>query len=200
MTNYLQQVIFAVNSSKSKEKMKKIGSFFRTAFAVTALVLIISDAAWSAPMQYDWGTQLLKVKKTLPSDKESQQFSPKDKPKYKNKILSYITAIDNKLIDKIIVLRVKSLPEVDYLFVNDKLYTIMENWGSVDAKMDKEIQAKLAVQFGQPLVQQDKNLAIYSYNSDKTKVLYYLMKSPDGKAKCKVYYYTKQLFRMLITE
>jgi hypothetical protein len=180
--------------------MKKTGPFFLIPIAVVAFLLFATEAIRSAPLQYEWGTQMLKVKKTLPSDKESVQFTPKDKPKYKNKILSYITAIDNKLLDKIIIVRVKSQPEIDYLFVNDKLYTILENWGNIDPKTEKDIQARLASIFGQPLIQQDKNFYIYSYNSDKTKVLYYLMKSPDGKSKCKVYYYTKQLFRMLITE
>lgn len=166
----------------------------------TACALLITLPLYSNTLNYEWGTQLVKVKKTLPSDKESTQFSPKEKPKYKNKILSYITAIDNNLLDKIIIVRLQSQPVVDYLFVNDKLYTIMENWGSVDQKTEKDILAKLTGQFGQPLVQQDKNFYIYSYNTDKTKVLYYLMKSKDGKSRCKVYYYTKQLFRMLITE
>jgi len=200
LTNYLLPAIFAVISKISKDTMKKTGPFLRAAFAVITLALFMTGTAPGAPLQYDWGTQLVKVKKTLPSDRESQQFSPKDRPKYKNKILSYITAIDNKLVDKIIILRVKSQPVIDYLFVNDKLYTIMENWGSVDAKTEKEILSRLSGQFGQPLVQQDKNFYIYSFNSDKTKVLYYLMKSDDGKSKCKVYYYTRQLFRMLITE
>ncbi|MBP7735503.1 MAG: hypothetical protein KA369_05970 [Spirochaetes bacterium] len=179
--------------------MKKQGSLFCAITLMTALMFASASLA-GAPLKYEWGTQLLKVKKSLPSDRESTQFTPKDKPKYKNKILSYITAIDNKLIDKIIILRIQSKPVIDYLFVNDKLYTIMENWGNVDPKTEKEIQANLTRQFGQPLVQQDRNFFIYSYNTDKTKVLCYLMKSTDGTSKCKVYYYAKQLFRMLITE
>jgi hypothetical protein len=180
--------------------MKKTGPICCTIIAVMALFLSAAEISRGNNLNYEWGTQLEKVKKTLPSDKESVQFAPKDRPKYKNKILSYIIAIDNKLLDKIIVLRVKTQPVIDYLFVNDKLYTIMENWGSVDAKTEKDILAKLSGLFGQPLVQQDKNFYIYSFNSDKTKVLFYVMKSPDGKSKCKVYYYTRALFRMLITE
>lgn len=170
---------------------------------VPALMWMLSlsgTAAGINALHYAWGTQLENVKKTLPSDKEILQFSPKERPKYKNKILSYITAIDNKLIDKIFVVRIKSTPVTDYLFVNNKLYTVMENWGKIDQKTEKEIQAKLTGQYGEPLVQQDKNFYIYSFNSDKTKVLFYLMKLNDGRSKCKVYYYTKQLFRMLIAE
>jgi len=170
------------------------------ACVILLLFLFISNIAAGETLNYEWGTQLLKFKRTLPSDKEWVQFKPNDKPKYKNKILSYITAIDNKLIDKIVIVRIKSQPVVDYLFVNDKLYTIMENWGKVEQKTEMEIQSQLIRQFGQPVIQQDKNFYIYSYNTDKTKVLFYLVRLPEAKSSCKVYYYTKQLFRFLIVE
>ncbi len=178
--------------------MKKKITFHRSLCAIAVMVLCISRLA-AAPA-YEWGTPLDQLKKSLPSDKEATQFTPKEKPKYKNKLLSYITAIDGNLVEKIIIVRLKARPVVDYLFVNNKLYTIMENWGKVDEKTAKEIEANLNGLYGQPLVQQDKNFYIYSYNTDKTKVLCYLMKNTDGTSTCKVYYYTRKLFRMLITE
>jgi len=114
--------------------------------------------------------------------------------------MSYITAIDAELIRKITIIRVKSQPVSDYLFVGDRLYTIMESWGEVEARRGKEIETALTGRYGAPLVQQDKNLSIYSYNNDTTKVLYYLMKVSDTRSKCTVYYYTKKLFRILIME
>ncbi|MBN2160406.1 MAG: hypothetical protein JW807_13515 [Spirochaetes bacterium] len=166
--------------------------------------LILSAAITLTPagaaIQYEWGTELEKVKKSLPSDRESTQFTPRDKQNYKNKILSYITAIDADLADKIIILRLETRPVTDFLFVKDRLYTVMEDWGRVDEKTEKEIHAKLAGLYGKPLVQQDKSFFIYSYSNDTTKVLYYLMKLPEGKSQCKVYYYTRQLFKMLISE
>ena len=180
--------------------MKTNNSICGTVCALILSCIFISHIAAGETLKYEWGTQLQKFKSTLPSDKEWEQFKPNDKPKYKNKILSYITAIDSKLIDKVIIVRIKSQPVVDYLFVNDKLYTIMENWGKVAQKTEMEIQSKLISQFGQPVTQQDKNFYIYSYNTDKTKVLFYLVRLPEAKSSCKVYYYTKQLFRFLIVE
>lgn len=181
--------------------MKKQIAFICVIVSVHLWIFLASDSARGVNgLNYDWGTQLAKVKTTLPADKDQIQFSPSEKPKYKNKILSYITAIDAKLLEKIIIIRIKSAPVVDYLFVNNKLYTIMENWGNIDQKTEKDIQVKLTGLYGEPLVQRDKNFYIYSFNNDKTKVLLYLMKNADGKSKCKVYYYTKQLFRMLIAE
>ena len=180
--------------------MKKNSLFCRKVCVIIISLLCGSHIAVGNTLNFEWGAQLLKFKRTLPSDKEWVQFKPSEKPKYKNKILSYITAIDNKLIDKVIIVRVKSQPVIDYLFVNDKLYTIMENWGKVEQKTELEIQSRLIGQFGQPVIQQDKNFYIYSYNTDKTKVLFYLMRLPENKSSCKVYYYTKQLFRFLIVE
>jgi len=176
--------------------------------AITYLILSISlflsissvSAAHYNPPSCDWGAMLIKVKNTLPPDTSFTEFSPSEKPDYKNKILSYITAIDNKLYDKIVILRIKSNPETDYLFVNNKLYSIIENWGTIDQHAEKEILSNLTKQFGKTQLQKDNNFYIYSYNSDRTKVLCYLIKLPDKRSTCKVYYYTRQLFRMLISE
>ena len=165
-----------------------------------SICIIELTALSAAPVSYDWGTPFINIKKALPSDKETMQFSPYDKPKYKNKILEYIKGIHEKFLAKTIILRVKSKPEIDYVFINKKLYTIMENWGKINAQTEKDIQYRLTNRFGKPHVQKDNNFYIYSYNNDKTKVLFYLLKQPGGQAKCKVYYYTKKLFRMLLTE
>jgi hypothetical protein len=175
--------------------MKTKSSICGTVCAIMLSLIFVSHIAADETLKYEWGAQLQKFKTTLPADKEWEQFKPSDKPKYKNKILSYITAIDEKLIDKVIIIRIKSQPVVDYLFVNDKLYTIMEIWGKIEQKTEMEIKSRLIKEFGQPVIQQDKDLYIYSYNTDKTKVLLYLERS-----NCKVYYYTKQLFRFLIVE
>jgi len=162
--------------------------------------IVSAMAAQYAPPACDWGALLEKVKNTLPQDTPFTEFSPGEKPDYKNKILSYITAIDNKLYDKIVILKKQSSPETDYLFVNNKLYSIIENWGDIDQQTEKEILSALAKQFGKAQLQQDKNFWIYSYDSEKTKVLCYLIKLPDKRSTCKIYFYTRQLFRMLISE
>jgi len=166
------------------------------------LLMLISSVSMSGSTLTNnaWGNLLAKVKSTLPPGTEFLEFTPGERPKYKNRILSYITAIDNKLADKIIILRVKAAPETDYLFVNNKLYSIIENWGDIDQKTEMEIQVNLKKQFGESRVQKDNNFYIYSYDGDKTKVLWYLMKVPGKKSSCKIYYYAKQLFRLLISE
>jgi hypothetical protein len=172
-----------------------------TRISVVLLIFISSVSMNGFPGPNNaWGSLLPKIKSTLPPGTEFVEFTPGERPKYKNRILSYITAIDNKLVDKIIILRVKTRPETDYLFVNNKLYSIIENWDDIDQNTEKEIQVNLKKQFGESRVQKDKNFYIYSYDGDNTKVLWYLMKAPGKKSACKIYYYTRQLFRLLISE
>ncbi len=183
--------------------MKKYSITGRLTLSAALMIMLILAPAvltTAAPAELEWGSPIEKIKKAIPQGSNYVEFLPSDNPNYENKIMSYITAIDADLIKKITIIRVKTQPVVDYLFVNDRLYTIMENWEEVEPKKGKEIETTLTNQYGSPLVQQDKNFYIYSFNNDKTKVLYYLMKVSDSKYKCTVYYYTKKLFRILITE
>lgn len=168
--------------------------------AGAALAITIALTAEIAGADYEWGISMAAVRKGIPSSAATVQFTPAEDPEYENKIMSYITAIDADLVKKITIVRVKSQPVTDYLFVGDRLYTIMESWGEIDAGKGKTIETTLSGKYGAPLVQQDKNFYIYSYKNDKTKVLYYLTKISDTRSKCTVYYYTKKLFRALIME
>ena len=111
---------------------------------------------------YPWGSKKASLTGALVPGK-CTEFRPSDRPKYQNKILSYITAIDADLANKIMIVRTDSSPVIDYLFVNDKLYTVMENWGRVDQATEKSIQSRLGAKFGQPVIQKDASLHIYSY-------------------------------------
>ncbi|TFH41349.1 MAG: hypothetical protein E4G96_05680 [Chrysiogenales bacterium] len=172
---------------------------------MAALVLICAasgspgkDGGDSAT-DHEWGARTAKIKDAIGPGK-CIEFTPSDDPEYQNKIMSYITAIDGELAGKIKIVRVQTRPVVDYLFVNDRLYTVMEDWGPVDPSTENDIRSRLSLRFGTPLVQKDNNLHIYSYNSDTTKVLCYLTRQTGETTKCKVYFYTRKLFRMLITE
>ncbi len=156
--------------------------------------------AESVPVpDHAWGSKKATLTSALGTGQWTE-FKPSDRPKYRNKILSYITTIDADLANKIMIVRTESTPMVDYLFVNDKLYTVMEDWGQVDPATEKSIQSRLGAKFGQPVIQKNASLHIYSYHNDATKVLCYFTRLPEGASNCKVYYYTKKLFRLLITE
>jgi hypothetical protein len=147
-----------------------------------------------------WGITLNQVMSSLPTDKKITQFNPKQKENYSNKIMSYIIAIDNTLEEKITIVRINSQPVVDYLFINNTLYSVMEDWNDIDSSVEKNIKDNLEKKFSTPNLQQENNKLIYSFSDEKTKVLYYVLNFPNNKNNCAVYYYTKKLFRMLMMD
>ncbi|MFC1669300.1 hypothetical protein ACFL20_02840, partial [Spirochaetota bacterium] len=80
------------------------------------------------------------------------------------------------------------------------LCTALENWGEITLGSEKSLLKLVTSKFGKPSVQKERNFHIYSFKNKNTKVLFYRLKLQNGKVKCKIYYYTKKLFRMLIME
>jgi len=149
---------------------------------------------------FPWGTAYNTVFDKVTHDREYMTFTPGSKPDYKNKIMNYVVAIDPAYAGKIDVLRIKTNPQVDYLFINKKLYNIVQNWGYITPSRVSKIESKLKREYGNFSIQKDGNLHIISYNNSRTKVLLYKKMLGNGKTKCKVYFYTKKLFRMLIMD
>ena len=147
-----------------------------------------------------WGITLDDFTKNLGDNVRSIRFTPKDKPDYKNKLMSYITAIDNAYLSHILIIRTMTVPQTDYLFIKGKLYTILEDWHVVNAKKQDSILNDLKKRYGEASIAKDGNFSIISFNTPATKVLFYKLVYADGTAKCKVYYYTNKLFRMLIMD
>ena len=127
------------------------------------------------------------------------EFTPAIRPNYNNKIMNFIVAIDNSLKSKIFVLRSKSKPTKDFLFVNNRLYSIMENHGRISNDNLNIIINRLTITYDKPNIQKDKFMIVYSYFDKHTKVLVYAFKK-NNNIKCRVYHYAKNLFKMLINE
>jgi hypothetical protein len=138
------------------------------------------------------------IKRYLLKDKKYVQFDA-TKPRYVNKIMNYIIAIDRDLKQKIKILRSSKKPVRDFLLVDDKLYSVLENQGVLSQKKQNKIIDSLTAQFGTPTIQRDKRMTIYSFKGRETKVLL-LSKTESNKIECKIYFYASNLFKMLITQ
>ncbi len=170
-------------------------------FLPSAMLFFLAAAALAQENRaIPWGTTMSDFKKDQAGKGEFIEFTPRDNPDYKNKIMSYITAIDEKLISEIVIIRQRGIPEKDFLFVKGKLCTTLEDWNMIDEDRQAGIMNELKRQYGEPSIQKEENFYINSFKSPGTNVLFYMLKQPDGKAKCKVYYYTSKLFRMLILD
>ncbi len=179
-----------------KVSNSKLPIFLFLAIQVLFCLMFYKDAL---PQSYgDWGiSKPTVISKYL--GKDYVEFQPINKPDYENKIMNYIIAIDSNNKGKITILRTKKIPEKDFLLVNNKLYSVLENYDLISASAVNDIIKRLTDTYGTATIQKDKNMTIYSYMSKKTKVLV-LTYSKAGKQECKVYYYASQLFKMLISE
>jgi len=147
-----------------------------------------------------WGiTQEEVIKKYLSPEEKYTEFLVSEKPEYNNKILSYIVAIDSDLKSKIKILQTSKKPAKDYLFVKNRLYSILVDYGIIANDKENKILEEIKKEFGDPSIQKDKQISIYSFKDNKTKVLVLSWPRPGGR-ECKVYYYANALFKMLITE
>ena len=146
---------------------------------------------------YAWGMDMDSFRRQS-SGVEFISFHPSVAPNYKNRIMTYIIGIDMNTRDKMEVLRLNSRPVADYLFVNKKLFSVLEDHGETAAANVQALHNRLVRQFGKGELKQEGLLSVYSFADQKTKVLLYAEKIDDGKIKCKVYYYPKKLFMMLL--
>ncbi len=183
--------------------MKKISTRINIlifVFINLILLVVMPEQTISLPVKYQWGTTLESIKKSHQSRGAVTLFSPREKPGYRNKILGFILNIDETFAEKIVILRTGSDPRIDYLFVNNRLYTILEDYGTIHETRVQGILDNLAGLYGTPHLQQDSNFYIYSYKNDTTNVLLYVLKQSAAVNRCKLYFYTKKLFSSLIMD
>ncbi|MDY6970265.1 MAG: hypothetical protein SVR08_16655 [Spirochaetota bacterium] len=139
------------------------------------------------------------IRQYFQKGKKYIEFSPDARPKYKNKIMNYIIAIDGTLKKKIKIIRKKADHETDFLFVNNKLYSVRESYFSIKQSRLNTIIKDISSEYSKSSVQKDNQLSIYSFSNDKTKVI--LIHNHNSEIMdCKIYFYASKLFRMLISE
>jgi len=180
------------------EISNKIRKPHRVVAAVFSL-LVLPQMLMSSTTTYEWGMRRDAVAAKYLKGVEHTSFTPSSKPEYENKILNFILAINADIKDRITIIRSDTAPPRDYLLINNKLYSVMENYGVMpSAGLDKVIDGLSSV-YRQPNIQKDKNMVTYSFYGKETKVLV-LSYQKQNLVDCKVYHYASKLFRILITE
>jgi hypothetical protein len=168
-----------------------------TIFILTVLSALSLPLA-GVPDGITWGMTRDDFVKSLQPEQKISLFTPRDMPDYDNKIISYITAIDENIKREITILRVSGLPQMDYLFIGDRLYSIMEDWKRIDPKTTDALESRLKSRYGEPTIQKNNSFFIHSYNHVDSKILLYKNVETNNHSTCRIYYYTSKLFRMLI--
>jgi len=163
------------------------------------MVLLAGITIYSQNQDYKWGTSYEEFLSTIDKSKKIIAFKPSEKPRYKNIIMNYITAIDAKFKTKISILRVDGDPKIDYMFINKKFYSVLIDYGKIDNNSELKIIKDLNNKYGTPSIQKSKDFFIYAYTNQNLKILFY-RKKINNKIKCKEFIYAKKLFRMLLME
>jgi len=146
----------------------------------------------------EWGTTIDILKKS--NEAKYTLFTPIERPEYKNRIINHLSRMDEGLLKKIIVMRIKSEKQVDYLFLDGKLFSVLEDWGKVDVQKLSELKKTLAVKYGEPSVRSGEKFTVYSFNNASSRIFCYATPYKDGKTRCRIYYYTKKLYKMLLLD
>jgi hypothetical protein len=175
-------------------------NYKRIASAILVIGMLISSGlagSFSLQNYKQWGISRDEViSKYLAADKFTE-FKPSARPEYENKIMNYIVAIDSGLKDRIQILRGGKGPRADYLFVDEKLYCVLEDYDLISVAALGELVKGMSSIYGKSNIQKDRSMTIYSFFSSETKVLV-LASVKSGRVEVKAYYYASKLFKMLI--
>lgn len=127
-------------------------------------------------------------------------FKPEDNPTYDNKIIDFFCTINPDAKKTITILRSPGEPETDFSFFNERLYSISEEWDSIEIFKARELINTFKAKY--PLITVDEKTAETIYNFKKNKTKIYLYQKPVDKetVSIRIYYYSTDLFSILLQE
>ncbi len=182
-----------------KYSIKTCSGLFILIFIAVIALPDSSAANVGTNSEYNWGISRKAIIDAYISPREYTEFRHSERPDYQNKIMNYIIAINSALSDKITIIRSKSDPEKDFLLVNNKLCSVLEDYNRLSHSSLASIISNLSGRYKQPSIQKDRDLTIYSFFDNRTKIIV-IAQDKDRLVSCKVYYYSSKLFRMLLSE
>jgi len=162
------------------------------------IFFILSGNAYPHEYEKIWGIRQQNFINTL-SSSDYIVFRPEEKPEYKNRIISFFTGMSGDGV-KVNVLRIKGLPEKDYCFFNNMLYSVSEDWGNIALKNADSIIKKIEYNYSIKNVDTRDGFAIITFEKDRNKIILYKKPVDNNFLKMKIYYYTNDIFNILLKE
>lgn len=182
---------------RSAQKGNMTNKRYLISMILSLIISIISLAAATPAISYEW--QMSKHDFTAHnSAAEFINFFPDQKSHYRNRIMSYISGIAAGTVHRMEILRNSADAKRDYLFIDNKLYSVMADYGKIPASRFRALFTDLKKQYGKASVKKDKTLSVISFSDKKTKVVMYGLAVENSIIKCKVYYYPAKLFMMML--
>jgi hypothetical protein len=142
-----------------------------------------------------WGTiQQNFIQSLITSDYIT--FRPEEKPEYKNRIVSFFYAMGGNGV-RVNILRIKGVPEKDYCFFNNLLYSVSEDWGNISLNNADAIIKKIKKDYIVKNIDNKEDTTIITFEKDRNKK-YYIKNLLIMMYKLRIFYYTNDLFNILL--
>ena len=167
------------------------------------LTVSIITAAYSQNVGYrvdQWEISRDTAVKNYFSRPECSQLSFPTLKEYDNKIYAHIITINPEINGKITILRSEEKPVRDLLFINGKLFSILERRGAIDSLQFKTLFVQMKDSYGLPQMTKENDYTVYTYKTDTTQALIIAKSEPGERFDVKVYIYSSSLFRKVFLE
>ena len=173
----------------------------------TALVIIFAAAAvLAAPSgqrkDYEierWEVSLDEAVRAYFRTPDFTTLSFNSTKEFDNRIYSHLVTVAPDMAGKISVVRSKSSPERDLLFIDGKLFSLLERSGSVDSLRFKTLFVAMKDCYGLPRMTKESDYTVYTYKTEKTQALLQA-KTVGDRYDVRVYLYAPSIFRRLFLE
>ncbi|HEY1406251.1 MAG TPA: hypothetical protein VF857_06560, partial [Spirochaetota bacterium] len=118
---------------------------------------------------------------------------------YGNNIYNHLISANPDLKPRIRVIRSKTLPMRDLLFIDGKLYEILEYRENVDALEFKELFVTMKNIYGIPEMNKESDFTAYTYKNDNTQVIL-ISKGNGDRFQVRIYLYSRSLFHRILID
>lgn len=163
------------------------------------LFLIITANAYSQEYESLWGINQQRFISTLPSSSDYMTFRPDEKPEYRNRIISFFYSMGGEGIS-VNVLRVNGLPEKDYCFFNNMLYSVSEDWGNISAGRADSIIKNIESRYDRQSENSKEITTIITFVKERNKIILYKKPVDRDIVKLRIFYYSNDIFNILLKD
>ena len=163
------------------------------------LIMIPGSFLSASPdfVEPEWRANLKDIQHKMP---DPVIFKLGDKPDYQNKIISHLVSLDEGIKGRIIVLRTGSNPQKDFIFMDDRLCSVLYEWEDKPADLFSSLEKELARRYGPSESSDDDGSKTRSYKNNRTCAM--LTRRPSGGRgiDIRLYLYPRNLFYFLLQQ
>lgn len=164
-----------------------------------SLISLPGDYTHGQPYDKLWEENINDLQKKISSNRKVRIFDPANELHYRNRVLKLFTSMGVSQ-EHIKIMRLSGHPSIDFLFYKGKLYSAMEDWSNEKNVNLDVMKQKLKNSYGKPEIDRKGPLTVSTYKKNRTVVILYQKQMDRYTSRCKVYYYTRNIFNTLFSE